>query len=346
MPIRVLALLICILAPLPFAVAHHSASPHYDVSKPISLVGEVVEFKFVNPHAFLYLDVENEDGSVSRWNCEFSAASKHRRDGWTKEIFEPGTVVKIQGASARRDAHGCAFQSGVLEDGTRLTRNTVIESHDTSDEGPISGDSIAGNWQSIPRQRAPGRDRGNEGRGRGADLLTDTHKAALENYDQRFDDPALQCSPSSLIRVWGEPFAVNTIEVSDDTIIIRHEFMDTVRTVHLDGGAPPQDYEPGLTGYSVGHFDGDDLVIETKGFKAGVLMPHPGMLHSDQMKLTERLSLNEDGSELVREYEVTDPEYFKGPYTGRSGWRRTNVALSSYDCIELGGVSNIRSISD
>ena len=289
---------------------------------------------------FLYLNVTNEDGSVSLWNCEFQAASKHRRDGWTADLFKPGSIVKIQGMSARRDPNGCAFQSGVLEDGTRLTRNSVVDSRKTTQATSIGGDSIAGNWQSIPRQRTPGRDRGNQGRGRAATLLTEEHKAALENYDQRFDDPALQCSPSSIIRVWGEPNAVNAIEVGEETVVIRHEFMDTVRTVHLNVSKPPDGYEPGLTGYSLGHFDGKDLVIETTGFKAGVLMPHPGMLHSDEMKITERLSLNDDGSELVREYAVTDPRYLKEPYTGRSGWRRTDLSLSNYDCVELGGVSN------
>jgi len=342
----ILILLVCVIAPPQLAWAHHSSSPHYDANKPVSIVGEVVEFKFVNPHAFLYLNVANEDGSVSLWNCEFQAASKHRRDGWTKDIFEPGSTVRIQGMSARRDPNGCSFQSGVLEDGTRLTRNSVIESRATTQVSAIPGDSIAGNWQSIPRQRRPGQDRGNQGRGRAATLLTEEHKAALENYDQRFDDPALQCSPSSIIRVWGEPNAVNAIEVGEETVVIRHEFMDTMRTVRLGTSKPPDGYEPGLTGYSIGYFEGDDLIIETTGFKAGVLMPHPGMLHSDEMKITERLSMNDDGSELVREYTVTDPHYLKEPYTGRSGWRRTDLSLSSYDCVELGGVSNDRSAGD
>ena len=140
-----IAALACAMLPVHTAVAHHSSSPHYDANKPVSIVGEVVEFKFVNPHAFLYLNVTNADGSASLWNCEFQAASKHRRDGWAKDIFEPGSTVKIQGMSARRDPNGCSFQAGVLEDGTRLTRNSVIESRATTQVNAIPGDSIAGN---------------------------------------------------------------------------------------------------------------------------------------------------------------------------------------------------------
>ena len=337
--------LVAIAALVPFSQAtdaHHSSSPHYDPDTPISLIGDVVEFRFVNPHAFLYFDVTDQDGNVSRWNCELRAASTMRRLGWTKDVFEPGTTIQIQGIAARRDPHGCALQSAVLEDGTRVQRNQPFEERAQADSDPVVGDSIAGNWAPVPRQRRPGRDRGNSGPPRGAALFTDEHRAALEIYDQRFDDPALECSPSSILRVWGEPGVVNTIEFSGDAVVIRHEFMDTVRTVYLDGRDPPDDFEPDLTGWSVGYFDGDELVINTSGFEAGVLMPHPGMLHSDEMKVVERLGLNEDGSQLTRSYEVIDPRYFSEPYTAEQRWQRTNLSLSNYGCIELSGISKDR----
>lgn len=343
---KTLLALACATLPAQFAVAHHSSAPHYDASKPVSIVGEIVEFKFVNPHAYLYVNVENEDGTVSLWNCEFGAASQYRRDGWTKDIFEPGTTVSIQGSSARRDPHGCSFESGTLEDGTRIQRNTVIKERRVADSAAIAGDSIAGNWQTMPRGRPPAGGPPTGGPNRAMPDITDEHKAALEHYDMRFDDPALRCSPSSLVRVWSEPSGVSTIEVNDDTVVIRHEFMDTVRTIHLDGSAPPEGYEPGLSGYSTGRFEGKDLLIETTGFAAGVLMPHPGILHSEDMKMIERLSLNDDGSELRRAFEVIDPRYFNEPFTGANGWRRSSLSLAEYGCTELGGRSNERNPSD
>ena len=346
--------LLCVLGVSLHAQAHHSTSPHFDPNKPIVLEGVVTEFKFVNPHAYLYLDVTNEDGTVTNWNCEMSAASPLKRQGWTAELFAPGVTVKIDGTAARRDAHGCAFQSGILEDGTRVSRNGQIESAQPITVAaaataviPVDNAGFAGNWEPAPRQR-----RGAAGGGptrRGGDFtLTPAGEAASASYDSRYDDPAFECSPSSITRVWGENGMVNQFEVLDDKVIIRHGYMDTVRTIHLATQKAPDGYVPSLTGFSVGYFDGDDLVIETNGFAAGVLTPHAGednlggYLHSDQMHVSERLSLSEDGQQLVRTYEATDAQYFATPYTGSSTYLRSELPLLDYNCVELSGVSKVR----
>jgi len=342
-----LATLAFALAPLQVTFAHHSNAPHYDANKPVSIEGVVSDFKFVNPHVVIFVDMANEDGTVSTWNCAYTAATALRRNGWSKDLFSAGDFVRIQGSAARRDPHGCWFTGAVLEDGRRISRRGVIDGIDTFEieavTAPDGPDRLSANWRPAPRTRGRGGPGGaGEPRGRTSEVLTEAGEAALENYDQRFDDPSLECSSASIIRVWPESGMVNQIEVLDDEIIIRHQYMDTVRTLHLNAGMPPDDYEPSMTGYSVAHFDGPDLVIQTTGFKAGVLRPHPGTLHSDEMRVDERLILSEDGSELRRDYVVTDPRYFKEPYTGTSTWLRTNLPLTSYDCVELGGVSNIR----
>jgi hypothetical protein len=306
----------------------------------------------VNPHAYLYFDVTNEDGTVSNWNCEMTAASQLKRNGWTKELFAPGTKVSIDAIEARRDPLGCAFQSGTLEDGRRVTRNGPIEGAATpavAAAAPIPSDStgIAGNWVSERRQRRGG---GGPPPGPRDFKLTAAGEAASASYDSRYDDPAFSCSPSSIMRVWGEPDVVNQIEVLEDKVIIRHGFMDTVRTIHLGDAKMPADYTPGLTGFSVGRFEGDELVIETTGFKAGVLQPHAGnrnggnggYLHSDKMRVSERLSVSEDGSTLLRSYEATDPEYFASPYKGTNTYLRSALPLTEYNCVELSGVTKVR----
>jgi hypothetical protein len=351
---KVLVSLVWIFTLTLTAHAHHSSSPHFDPNKPIVLEGVVTDFKFVNPHAYLYFNVTSEDGTVTNWNCEMSAASQLKRNGWTKELFVPGTEVKIDAIEARRDMHGCAFQSGILADGTRVARNGPIERASPvsitaaapATNIPSDSTGLAGNWEPRPRQRRAG---GGGGPPRGpADFkLTAAGEAASAKYDSRYDDPAFECSPSSITRVWNEPGVVNQIEVLDDSVIIRHGFMDTVRTVHLATQKAPDGYEPGLTGYSVGHFDGDDLVIETTGFAAGVLTPHAGggnggYLHSDKMRVTERLSLSEDGNELIRTYAATDPDYFATPYSGSSTYLRSELPMVDYNCVELSGVSKVR----
>ena len=147
--------------------------------------------------------------------------------------------------------------------------------------------------------------------------------------------------------MWGETGIVNQVEVLDDKVIIRHGYMDTVRTIHMADKSMPDDYEPSLTGFSTGRFEGDELVIETNGFEAGVLTPHAGdanggYLHSDQMHISERLSLSEDGNQLIRTYKATDAEYFATPYSGSNTYLRSELPLTEYNCVELSGASKVR----
>ena len=101
---------------------------------------------------------------------------------------------------------------------------------------------------------------------------------------------------SSIIRGWSEPSGISEITQSGDQIVIKHEFMDTVRVINMDTREHPNDIEPSMTGHSIGWYEDDVLVVETAGFEAGVLVPHPGLLHSEDMVITERLSLSENRS--------------------------------------------------
>lgn len=333
------------------AFAHHASSPHFDNTKPLSIEGVITEFKFVNPHAWIYLDVTNEDGSVDNWNCEFGAASNYMRQGWTEETFAVGEFVQIEGIAARRDPLGCAFQSGVLPDGTHIARGGQITKGEEVltqtvelEEVEVDLNSMAGTWITVRR---------NFGGGSGfprsgdpveiyGDLLTEAGKQAASGYDERFDDPALECSPSSIIRGYSEPNGASDITIRDDQIVIRHEFMDTVRTIDMTTRDHPSNIEPSMTGHSVGWFEADTLVVETRGFEAGVLLPHPGLLHSGEMMVTERFSLIEDGNVLRRDYEAIDPVFWTRAYTGNNAWARSDIPVTPYNCVELGGISNIR----
>jgi hypothetical protein len=83
-------------------------------------------------------------------------------------------------------------------------------------------------------------------------------------------------------------------------------------------------------------------VIDTTGFAAGVLLPHPGVMNSEDMHVVERLSPSPDGNQLIRNYEVTDAKFLASPITGTSSWTRSDLQLSKYNCTELSGVNNVR----
>ena len=339
----------CFASGLSFA--HHSNAPHFDNTKPVSIEGVITEFKFVNPHAWVYLDVTSDDGTVNNWNCEMGAASSLQRQGWTQQTFPLGASIKIEGNAARRDPYGCSFQSGVLPDGTTIARGGQITKGEevltqTAELEAIEVDlnSMAGTWITVRRNFGGGAGFARSGDAVEiyGDLLTEAGKMAVAGYDDRFDDPALQCSPSSIIRGYSEPSGASDVTITDEQIVIRHEFMDTVRTIDMTTREHPTNIEPSMTGHSVGWYEGDTLVVETVGFEAGVLLPHPGLMHSDAMKIVERFSLIEDGNILRRDYEVTDQKYLTRAYTGNNAWERSDIPVSPYNCVELGGISNIK----
>lgn len=76
------------------AAAHHSAAM-FDDQQNIVLSGTVTEFEYVNPHSWLYVDVANDDGSVTRWGFELDAPPRLRRLGVSPRHFEPGDRVTV-----------------------------------------------------------------------------------------------------------------------------------------------------------------------------------------------------------------------------------------------------------
>ena len=79
--------------------AHHSFAAHYDMSKPITIEGSLVEVRLSNPHSWFYLDVKEADGKVTRWAFEAGTPGGMIRNGY--KASEPGTRVTITGFPAR-----------------------------------------------------------------------------------------------------------------------------------------------------------------------------------------------------------------------------------------------------
>jgi len=110
------------LAPCGFALAHHSFAM-FDQENQIDLEGVVQEFKFTNPHTFIFLQVKQEDGTIQTWNLEGASPSALVRDGWSSKSLKSGDEIKAKIAPLRSGAPGGAWtvQQIKYRDGRPLT---------------------------------------------------------------------------------------------------------------------------------------------------------------------------------------------------------------------------------
>ena len=102
------------------AVAHHSFSAEFDITKVIKVTGKVTSMRWSNPHAWIYVDVQGNDGKVVNWAFETATANGLYRRGWRKDDLEPGTVVTVEGYLARNGTPTANASNITLPDGRRL----------------------------------------------------------------------------------------------------------------------------------------------------------------------------------------------------------------------------------
>jgi hypothetical protein len=147
--------------------------------------------------------------------------------------------------------------------------------------------------------------------------LTEAGRRAAEGFDPSSpDNPRLRCEPTNILFDWGFETFTNRITQDENVIRIQYGAPGIDRTIHLNETEHPADIEPSVVGHSIGRFENDVLVVDTVGFKPGVLSADASMMHSDQLHVVERFSLDRERMALRREYVATDPQYFTGEYRG------------------------------
>ena len=106
---------------LPFAAdAHHSFAAEFDASKVVHLDGTVVQFSWVNPHSWIYMDVKKPDGAVEHWKIEGGAPSLLLRRGWNKTSVQPGVRIVVNAFQARDGALRASARDVTFPDGKKL----------------------------------------------------------------------------------------------------------------------------------------------------------------------------------------------------------------------------------
>ena len=101
------------------ASAHHSFAAAFDMNKPVTVQGTIVQVRLENPHSWFFLDVKNASGKVERWAFEAGTPSGMVRNGFKPGIIKKGVEVTIKGFHAKDPSQNAGMlRELVLADGT------------------------------------------------------------------------------------------------------------------------------------------------------------------------------------------------------------------------------------
>jgi len=115
---RLLVLGAGLVAAVSFPVsAHHSFAAEFDITKPIALKGAVTKLEWMNPHIWLYLDVQGTPGGAQHWQCEGGAPNTLTRNGWNKDSLKIGDEVTVEGYLAKDGSKTCNMRVVKLPNG-------------------------------------------------------------------------------------------------------------------------------------------------------------------------------------------------------------------------------------
>src|SRR5437773_9524285 len=99
---------------------HHSFAAEFDSTKPVEIKGTVTRLDWVNPHAWIYLDVKDEKGNVANWGCELGSPNLLLRNGWARDSLKAGDSVVVTGSQAKDGSHIANARTVRLADGKRV----------------------------------------------------------------------------------------------------------------------------------------------------------------------------------------------------------------------------------
>lgn len=173
--------------------------------------------------------------------------------------------------------------------------------------------------------------------GEAAVPYTQAGKAAYINHDAK-DDPTANCWLPGVPRIMQSPYPAQIVQ-NDDHLVILFEYMHTFRSIPLNGRPHPPNMEPAFLGDSTGHWEGDEIVVDTVGLKGApwIWLDTAGHQQSSESHVIERFRRNGDNVEY--QYTLEDPKTYAKPWTLKRTLTPLKMAaglpeLLEYECSE------------
>lgn len=199
---------------------------------------------------------------------------------------------------------------------------------------------FSGTWERYPDPYADERFPGDPPPPAGGPQLREPYASAYKKFNERkaeaekkgtpVADPATQCMPEGMPTIMAAVEPIEILQTSRQVVVLA-KFLTQTRRIYLNEKMPAlEDISPGYNGYSVGHWQGETLIVQTIGVRDDVRFI--AIPHSAQMRVTERLRLTAP-DRLENEITIEDPGILARPYRFTFGYRRNaEYRILEYIC--------------
>ncbi len=305
------------------AYSHHSASA-FDLDQELEFEGTVVQYRWRNPHVYIVVKDEND----VEWTVESDAIAVLSRSNWSRDSFEIGDRVSVRANPDRNTTKKHALllsitgPNGVSMASMKRTGESNVPSV------PATASSLAGIWTSdLTQTRSLRRAFNNH-------PLTEKGQLAKAEFEVSMN-PTAECVafPTPFIMAMNSVYLIE-VELRENEILLRSEFYNATRTIYMDGRKHPQNGDRTNQGHSIGWWDEGTLVIDTAQFADHRSpVPSTGVPSGSEKQMVERLTLSEDGSQVVVSILMSDLEYLAEPIATDLVWSYApNLAMDTVDC--------------
>lgn len=312
-------------------LAHHATTVAYDTENLGTISGEVVSVFWQNPHIVVTIERVSASGVRETWTAEAGSVNSLQRIGIGPDIVSVGDRVSLMGALSRQGLPSMAAYTMTTADGTEI----ALWPQRANDIGrgaplaPFSSEAVAaGEREAEGIFRVWSNSRVNLEE---QIPLNDFALAARANWDPLVDDPALRCEPPGMPAMMNSPYPIQFVD-QGDTILIRLEEWDGLRTIHMEPDRDTSGIAASLYGYSTGHWEDNTLVVRTTRVNAPYF-DDLGTPFSEDAEMVERMTLTDDEQTLEYEVTVTDPRILNGPAImyGRYVWQ-PGEQIKEFNC--------------
>lgn len=146
------------------------------------------------------------------------------------------------------------------------------------------------------------------------------------------NDPVYDCFPPGTPRIYFHPLPMEIIMLSDRVLIL-YEYDHFFRQIYTDGRDHRIDLAPSWMGDSIGHWEGDTLVVETTNFNDKTWLDRRGVPHSEELHVIERMRLI-DSNNLQIDITIEDTVALVEPWLGQRFLSKTDWQIEEFVCMD------------